>query len=153
MWWQPRLNLALLLLASACGSANELSGSIDATFALEFDRVEILRLDPALIIEFLDDRGGDVTHKVVKITIDLENLSLSNNSDIVGDVFDNRVKLERITETEQEWPPVSGGLIHFDAFDFEQGGHMKGNFHIQFENGLNLVGKFDGKLKRVSPQG
>lgn len=142
--------LAVLVLGTACSDNNSLSGSIQRSFSLEFDRVEVLWQDPSLSIQYLDD-VPEGTFKVVNLILDTQNLSISDNSDVLGDTFLERVTLKRVTETETEFPAILGGILHFDRYSTEEGETVSGNFHIEFENGLNLAGTFEGEVRLVSP--
>jgi hypothetical protein len=143
--------LAVLVLAAACGDKNSLSGSIQRMFSLEFDRVAILWHEPSLSIQYLDE-VPDGAYKVVNLILDTEYLTIGNNSDVMGDTFRERVTLKRVTETETEFPEVTGGILHFDEYTTQRGQLMGGDFHIQFDNGLNLAGTFEARVKHVSPE-
>jgi hypothetical protein len=142
--------LAVLVLTTGCGDKNSLSGSIQRIFSLEFDRVAILWQEPSLSIQYLDD-VPEGTYKVVNLILDTENLTISDNSDVLDETFLDRVTLKRVTQTEAEFPVISGGLLHFDKYSTDHGKTVSGNFHIQFDNGLNLAGTFEAKVKHVSP--
>jgi hypothetical protein len=136
----------------ACGQApNDLWGSIDESFPLDFDRVEILKQNLALRIEYLKDVHGG-TNKICKLTIDTDNIDISDGTELRDDVFDRHVTLERVSSTQSSWPPLDGGKLKFQDYNFEEDGHMDGEFTVVFDNGRNLSGTFDGKVKIISTQ-
>lgn len=139
-------------VTAGCGQApNDLWGSIEESFPLDFDRTEILRQNMALRIEYLKDLHGG-TIKVVKVTLDTETLTIGKNSDLRDEIFASHVTLERVASTQSEFPPIDGGQLHFDKYKFEEGGRIDGDFTIVFENGRNLMGTFDGNVKIISTQ-
>jgi hypothetical protein len=144
------LPLAVLTLGlAACGDApNDLWGSIDESFPLDFDRVDILKQNLALRIEYIKAlHGGE--DKVCKVTFETENLSIKANSALTEDVFTARVTVERIAAVGGPLPPTTGGHMHFDAFDFKGGGRVEGDLSVIFETGRNLFGTFRGDVQIV----
>ncbi len=138
------------IVTVGCGQApNDLWGSIEASFPLDFDRTEILRQNADLIIQYLKKIPGG-TQKVVKIVVETENLTIGNNSDLRDEIFATHVTLERIASTQSEFPPIEGGQLHFEKYHFEEGGRIDGDFTIVFDNGRNLLGTFDGNVKIIS---
>src|SRR5213594_501021 len=102
------------LLLPACGHApNDLWGSIGESFPLAFDRVDVIKQDLALRIEYLKDVPGG-TSWVCKLVLDTTNLTIGDNTDIQGDLFLERVTVTRVSNTGGPFPAVSGGRLHFD---------------------------------------
>ncbi|MBI3179280.1 MAG: hypothetical protein HYZ27_06435 [Deltaproteobacteria bacterium] len=145
--------LALIAISLAgCGHApNDLWGSLGESFPLEFDRVDILKQDAALRIEYIKDvPGGE--EWVCKVVVDTTNLTIGNNSEIQDELFLERVTVERVATTGGDFPELAGGSIKFEEYDFEIGGRIDGEVTALFENGRNLFGNFDGHVKEVSTQ-
>lgn len=149
----------LLLLVSfvvpalaACGQApNDLWGSIDESFPLEFDRVEILQQNLALRIEYLKEVHGG-TNKICKLTVDTDNIDISKGTEMRNEVFARHVTLERVASTQSSWPPIDGGKLKFERYHFKEDGRMDGEFTVVFDNGRNLNGTFDSRVKIISTQ-
>jgi hypothetical protein len=138
--------LAVAALA-ACGGGNELSGSIEESFSLEFDRVRIRKQDQALLIEYLREVSGG-TEKVCQVVVDTDGLSLASDSTIKGGTFLSRVQVNRVA-SGGTFPPVDEGQIDFDTYEFEDGGEMQGEFDVVFDGGRTLHGGFEGDVKEV----
>jgi hypothetical protein len=144
------LPLACLAVGlAACGDApNDLWGSIDESFPLDFDRVDILKQNLDLRIEYIKVlHGGE--NKVCKITLETDNLSIKAGSDLAGDVFMKRVTVERLTGVGGPFPPVTGGQMHFDEYNFTDKGRIDGDFTVIFKTGRHLFGNFRGDIKIV----
>lgn len=131
-------------LASCGGPPNSLEGSIEESFSLEFDRVEIRKQGLSLLIEYLRDAKATTSaDKVCKIVLDTENLPLKDNSVVKGDTFLERVTISRVATTGGDFPDLRGGEIKFEKFEFKHGGHIDGEFSVVFVNGRTLHGTFD----------
>ena len=143
------LLVCLPLGLAACGNApNDLWGSIDESFPLTFDRVDLLKQNLDLRIEYIRSlQGGE--DKVCKVTVQTDNLEIKDNSDIADDVFMKRVTVERIAAVGGPFPPVTGGHMHFDSFAFQNKGRIEGNFTVVFATGRNLFGNFRGDTQIV----
>lgn len=146
------LVFATQFVLTACGDANELSGSIEESFSLEFDRVEIRFVVPTeeLEIQYLKDVGNSVS-KVVKVVVDTTDLPLGNDSRISGDLFDEKVVIQREAESGSDFPDVNGGSITFDKVGFDNNDLVEGEFDAVFVNGRTLFGKFKKKLDLIDP--
>ncbi len=141
--------IALVGLA-ACGKPdNDLWGSLDQSFSLEFDRVDIVKQGFDLRIEYLRDIG-EGTEKVCKVVLETENMKISGDSDIEDEVFMQRVTVEREAADGIAYPEVTGGQLHFDSYSFKAGGTMDGDFTAVFKNGLNLFGNFKKRVREIS---
>ena len=141
----------MLVGLTACGeAANDLWGSIDESFPLNFDRVDILKQNLALRIEYIKKiHGGE--DKVCKVVVNTNNLNIKDNSELKGDAFaDEIVTVERVAATGGDYPPITGGNLRFDVYEFKTGGKIDGDFTVNFQNGRNLFGNFDGKVKEIS---
>jgi hypothetical protein len=139
------------LVLSACGEADvALWGSIDETFSLEFDRHEVKKQGTALLIEYIkvDKHGGE--EKPCKLVVETANLLIVPNSDLKAEAFeDGIVQIERIALGGAEYPPITGGTLHFDDYQFVNGAIISGNFTILFENGRNLFGNFYAEVEEI----
>ena len=139
---------AAIVLATACGDGNSLEGSISDSFSLDFDRVRIRKQAPELLIEYLKKHDGG-TDKVCKVVVNTEGMSLGGNTNIRGPTFLDRVTVTRVAATGGDFPDVDSGSMHFDTYEFRDGGDMKGRFDVLFVNGRTLNGDFEGKVDTV----
>jgi len=138
-----RLPALLLVGLAACGGApNTLEGSVGESYSLDFSRVEIRKQDDFLLIEYLQDITGG-TNKVCKIVVDTRGLTIKKDSTISGDLFLQVVEVSRVAAEGGDFPAVKSGKIHFDDFEFHDGGHIQGNFEVVFETNRTLSGNFD----------
>jgi hypothetical protein len=144
--------IAPALLLVGCGEAdNDLWGSIDESFPLSFDRVDIIKQDPSLRVEYIKEiHGGEAKH--CKLVVNTQNLEIEDNTELGDEEFaDGIATIERVAPTGGDFPPVEGGTVHFIDWNFEAKGHMDGEFTVLFENGRNLFGNFDGKVTEIDP--
>lgn len=144
--------LALFSISAAsCGeAANDLWGSIDESFALDFDKVEILKQELDMRIEYLKELPGG-QEKICKLVIKTANLKITDNSDLKDDAFEKDiVTISRVAPTGGDFPNVQGGTVHFAKYSFVPEGRVDGDFTVLFENGRTLSGNFDSKVKEVS---
>lgn len=139
----------LAVLATACGDpANTLTGSISELLALEFDSVRIRKQGDTLLIEYLEGEQS----VICKVALDTSGLPLRDGAIINGDLFLQRVVIQRAAETSTEFPPVTGGQIKFERYQFQNGGTMDGEFDALFNNGRTLFGTFEETVREVSLQ-
>ncbi|OGQ78930.1 MAG: hypothetical protein A2289_04075 [Deltaproteobacteria bacterium RIFOXYA12_FULL_58_15] len=144
-------------VAMGCGKAdNDLWGSIDESFPLNFDRVEIFKQNLALRIEYIKEiQGGE--DKVCKVVVNTGNVKIKNGTSLEEKRFaDFTVTFERVAATGGNFPAISGGTIQFDTFEFKEGGTIDGDFSVVFEEvggrQPNMFGNFDRKVKIVSTE-
>jgi hypothetical protein len=142
------IGLVFAGLSIGCGGQNnELWGSIDATLSLEFTKVDLIKQGVALRIEYIKELG-EGEEVACKVVVDTANLQIVPNSDLKNEAFEKGiVTLDRTAAGE--FPPISSGLLHFDDYEFKRKGALSGGFTILFENGRNLFGDFEGKLKEI----
>ena len=142
--------LVLLSTVAACGEAdNDLWGSIDESFPLAFDRVDIFKQDLELRVEYIKKMQGSET-KVCKLTVNTRNLQIKDNTELTKEYFeDGTITLHRIVSTGGDFPMVKSGSVHFAKYELAAGGRIDGDFAVQFENGRNLFGNFDQEVKEV----
>ncbi len=143
-----RLALLVLTALAACGGGNSLEGSIEESFALDFDRVRIRKQDQALLVEYLHDVAKG-TEKVCQVVVDTSGLELGDDTTIEGSVFHNRVEVNRVA-SGGDFPEVEDGELHFDTYQFEDGGEMQGDFDVVFVGGRTLHGEFEGEVEEVN---
>ncbi|MEM6733194.1 MAG: hypothetical protein AAF658_16670 [Myxococcota bacterium] len=157
------------LACAACGSDNELSGSISESFSLDFDRTQVRLLvdTDELSIEYLRDLGN-TTAKPVKVVVDTTDLPLGADTRVSGDVFMQRVLIQREAQTGGDFPEITGGTVVFDSINLQLREMMdddgntffvepegdievKGEFDAVFTNGRTLFGKFRSDLQVDDP--
>jgi hypothetical protein len=135
---------------AGCGNAaNDLWGSVGEEYTLEFDSVAILKQGDALRIEYTKAAANGID-KVLKLTLMTTGLDLHAGSDLRGETFLSAVTVERLVTEGGNFPTVSAGQLHFQSFDFIEGGSVTGDFTILFDNGRTLFGTFDGRVKTMS---
>ena len=141
-------------LLSGCGEPDvDLWGSIDETFSLEFDRHEIKKQGTALLIEYIKEIGNGAEEKPCKLVVETANLLIVPNSDLQRESFlDGIVSLERIAAVGGDYPPVNGGTLHFEDYEFFDGRLISGNFTVLFENGRNLFGNFYDEVEEIEEE-
>jgi hypothetical protein len=141
--------VVIALGVASCGQApNDLWGSIDESFPLEFDYVVIRKQDLSLIVEYIQELHGGID-KVCKIVVNTGDVDirLKDGTSLEDEYFaDYTVTVERVAATGGDFPDVTSGEIKFDDWNFEENGKMDGSFTAQFENGRNLLGNFDGRV-------
>ena len=147
------ISLLVLVFAVGCGQAsNDLWGSIDESFPLAFDRVEIRKQALALIIEYIKELHGGID-KVCKIVVNTGDADIESGTELEDEYFaDDTVTVERIAATGGDFPAVKNGVIEFEKYEFEEDGKIDGNFTVQFDNGRNLLGNFDGRVQVISTE-
>jgi len=134
---------------TACGAKNSLEGSIDESYSLEFDRVQIRRQNRDLLIEYLKDITGG-TQKILKIVVETEDLQIDNGVSVSDDDFREFVFFDRVlSSTRDQFPPVANGEIKFNQWQFVQDGRIDGHFSVIFDTGRNMRGNFDALIDVV----
>jgi len=135
---------ALAVGSSACGGyGNRLEGSISQSFSLDFDTDDIRKQDASLIVEYIKT-SGQTRNKVAKMVFDTSNLNgLGKNSKIDGQLFKDRVVVQREAATGGDFPAIQNGELDFGDFEFKDKGKISGSFNVGFENGFTLYGEFN----------
>lgn len=143
-----------VVLLSGCGEPDvDLWGSIDETFSLEFDRHEIKKQETALLVEYIKELGGGAEEKPAKLVVNTANLLIEPNSELKADAFEEGiVTLERVAAVGGDYPPITGGTVFFEEYQFVDGGLVSGTFTILFENGRNLFGNFNDLVEEIEPE-
>lgn len=142
--------LAVVGLAGCGGYENRLEGSISSSFSLDFDSVNVRKQDVSLIVEYIKQSGASQT-KVAKMVLDTENLKgLGKDSKVDGQLFKDRVVVQREAPSGGDFPEVQSGELQFGDFEFKAGGNVSGSFNVGFVNGRTLYGEFTGSVEEVA---
>ncbi len=142
--------LAVVGLVGCGGFENRLEGSISSSFSLDFDSVKVRKQDVSLIVEYIKQSGATTT-KVAKMVLDTENLrGLGKDSKVDGQLFKDRVVVQREAPSGGDYPEVQSGELEFGDFEFKAGGKVSGSFNVGFVNGRTLYGEFSGKVEEVA---
>lgn len=142
--------LAVLTLVGCGGFENRLEGSISSSFSLDFDSVKVRKQDVSLIVEYIKQSGATTT-KVAKMVLDTENLrGLGKDSKIDGQLFKDRIVVQREAPSGGDFPEVQSGELEFGDFEFRAGGKTSGSFNVGFVNGRTLYGEFSGEVEEVA---
>ncbi|MFC1611839.1 hypothetical protein ACFL6C_12825 [Myxococcota bacterium] len=151
-WLRTSVALALLGIG-ACGQApNDLWGSIEESFPLAFDRVDLLKQNLALRIEYIKElHGGE--DKICKVVVNTGDAKIKDDTELKDKSFEEEtVTVERVAATGGNFPAIDGGTITFDTFRFKDGGKIDGDFTVLFDNGRNLFGNFEGMVEEISTE-
>lgn len=142
---------AIAVMTTGCGGyGNRLEGSISQSFSLDFDHNDIRKQDASLIVEYTKTNGKTV-NKVAKMVFDTSNLNgLGKNSKVDGQLFKDRVVVQRAAATGGDFPAVQNGDLEFGNFDFKDNGTISGSFNVGFDNGFTLYGEFNGTCSVVN---
>lgn len=140
---------ALASTAACGGFDNRLEGSISSSFSLDFDNVLIRKQGASLIVEWHRIDGATDT-KVAKVVLNTDNLNrLGNNSKISGDLFKERVVVQREAATGGDFPAVQEGELELGKFEFRNNGKISGSVNVGFVTGRTLYGEFNGEAEDV----
>jgi hypothetical protein len=150
-----RFLLALLFaggLSAGCGKdANRLYGSVSQVYSLDFDRVQIVRIDDQVAVEYQRMSGSAVQAKVAKLTVivgDLANLA-GNEIDLTETARGlPRGTLQRVEATTTTDFPLEVGNVRFNQ-DPVAGTDLGGSFHTTLADpaGRTLNGDFQAKVE------
>ncbi len=78
------------------------------------------------------------------MVFDTSNLNgLAKNSKITGQLFMDRVVVQRNAATGGDFPAVQSGELDFGDFEFKDKGKISGSVNVGFENGFTLYGEFN----------
>lgn len=140
-----------IVAATACGPQNTLGGSIGEEFDISFDRVDIIKQDADLLVEYVkeSDTGKDLEKNCKIIVPEAKELGLKDDSSLTGDDFLRNVTIERIAENRKKFPEVTSGSITMKTFEFKEDGEVVGEFDAVFENGRTLSGEFHGNVDEI----
>jgi hypothetical protein len=136
---------------AACASDNELSGSLDQVYRLQFDLVRARMYSSALSIEYVAVKSGVVR---VRLTIDLKTLREENKKLKSGESY-NLAKYGDITGRQADGTEIfrfTSGKLTLDEFDKRQDAEIRGSFDAKFRAGddvFALSGNFFSELDLV----
>jgi hypothetical protein len=150
---RSNLVAALAALIVGCGQAsNDLWGSIDESFPLEFDYVRVLMQDLALRVEYIKDLPGG-SDKICKVIVNTGEAEIQDDTELQDEYFlSYTVTVQRSAATGGDFPDYESGVIKFDKYRFRDNGKIDGSFAVEFVNGRNLLGNFDGRIQVVSTE-
>ncbi len=142
------ISLALLW---SCSEDNELSGSLEEVYQLQFDLVRARLYSSEFAVEYLSSNSGVVP---VRLTLDRKALRKADKDLESGDSYD----LDRygdITGRQADGTEIfrfSSGTLHLDVFEPEQDAEVRGSFDAKFRVGddsFTLTGNFLAELELV----
>lgn len=140
-----RCVLFFLVLAS-CGSPNELEGSLSEEFTLFFDLVEAYQQDSILRIEYVA-LGAEGDSRVFRIIVETKELPITSDYTISGDDFVSNVWIDRdVPRDNRRFPPLEGGKLTFEQFDFQDRGLVSGELEAVFEGKLTAAARFYARV-------
>lgn len=145
-FWRLRFLCALWLGLglSACGEGNNLGGSMDTVFSLDFTGVQVTFRQKSLVVQYTD--GADV---VCQVVIDTQAVPLAANATVSGAPFAQTVSLYRAAASGGSFPDVSGGTLTLGDYGTTPGSAVSGKFNATLADGHTLIGAFNGTLKAV----
>jgi hypothetical protein len=135
----------------SCTEDNDLSGSLEEVYQLQFDLVRARLYSSEFAVEYLLTKGGVVP---VRLTLDRKSLRKADKKLESGESYD----LERygdITGRQVDGTELfrfSSGTLHLDAFEPEQDAEVQGSFDAKFRVGddsFTLTGSFLTELELV----
>lgn len=142
--------VAFALLWS-CAEDNELSGSLEEVYQLQFDLVQARLYSSEFALEYLVSKTGVVP---VRLTLNRKALRKADKELKSGESYD----LERygdITGRQADGTDLfrfSSGTLHLDEFAPEQDAQVRGSFDAKFHVGddsFSLTGDFLTELELV----
>lgn len=138
-------------LATACSDKeNTLEGSISKDFSLEFDYVEINKLGCMVQIAYIKQGALGQTVPCM-LLIDTDHATLGEDVWIEGNRFLDNVQVFRFDMTGSGFPAIDSGSLYFSDFGMDAGDRVRGEFEVDFDNGRDLNGTFENKLKDQNP--
>lgn len=144
------LVLAGALGAMGCGAdpANEIEGSLSASYDMDFDEVRIRRFTTEVSIEYVHAPGPG-EEIVLKLAVSFVENDIAVDQPIdmhapSGNYSRTTIDLSRLPELcEQDDRPST---ITFSQYSETEGDTIQGKWRLCFVNGLDGVGKFKGDL-------
>lgn len=139
------VSLTSVLSLAGCGLSNQLSGSIESDYALDFSEVRVFVQAQTVRVEY-QRKIGPVQDKICKVIIDGEGLSPPPDT-LTDDLFLQRVQLQRITADRRNFPDLRSGRVTLDAWNLEPGRTLEGDLDVVFEDGRTLRGTFAAPIE------
>jgi hypothetical protein len=144
--------LVICGLAGCSSEANRLYGSVSQIYKLSFDRVQIFRHGGEVSIEYQRLSGGNVSAKVAKLTVRVDDLANIAGNDVdltelVGGL--PRGTLQRVESGTTDFP-LKVGTVHFEQEPTART-DLSGNFHTMLSDpdGRTLNGDFQAKVEEL----
>ena len=139
----------IVSLASACGAGgNSLQGSVEGT--LSFDDVQAEWISGDLVIRYTAG-AGQSRREPARLTVPGNLAKKNTDINMLGNVRVEHfvVNLSKDGQATQEapFPALIRGKLRFDEVGAEPGRAVKGKFNAAFEEGKNLDGTFDAKIR------
>lgn len=142
---------AFVLLGS-CAEDNELSGSLEEVYPLQYDVVRARLYSSEFAVEYLSSNSGVVP---VRLTLDRKSLRKADKELESGQSYDLK-RYGDITGRQSDGTDLfrfSSGTLNLDAFEPEQDAEVEGSFDAKFRVGddsFTLTGDFLTELELVA---
>lgn len=141
---------AAAVLASACGgdAANQIEGSLTASYDMDFDEVRIRRFSTEISVEYLRNPGPG-EEIPLKLSVSFEENEVTTGTGY--DLHPPSGNAQRITTDNAELPELCvqeerPSTLTFSEYSETDGATIQGEWRLCFDNGLDGVGKFKGDL-------
>jgi hypothetical protein len=145
--------IAAALLAGACGgdAANEIEGSLTASYGMDFDEVRIRRFSTEISIEYVRSPGPG-EEIPLKLTVSFEENDITTGQGY--DLHPPSGNADRTTTDNAELPELCAqderpSTLTFSEYTETEGETVQGEWRLCFQNGLDGVGKFKGDLQVI----
>lgn len=141
----------VLGILTACAADNELSGSLDQVYRLQFDQVRARMYSSEFSVEYLVSKSGVVP---IRLTLHIKSLREDNKKLKSGETYDLD-KYGDITGRQADGTELfrfSSGKLTLDEYKREQDAEIRGNFDSKFRAGddtFTLTGDFLTELELV----
>jgi len=143
-----RLGIAAAALAcalAACGDGEDLSGSIDQVYSLDYQTVRARLYSSELAIEYVDARGAVPVRVTLRRAAEEPSAGgdydLQASGDLTGRHADG-----------SELPRFDTGALHLDDYDASGDAFVSGSFEANFRSErdtLSIAGRFAAELEIV----
>jgi hypothetical protein len=151
-WMKVITALLMPAVLLACAADNELSGSLDQVYRLQFDDVRARKYTSEFAIEYVASKSGVVP---VRITLNLQSLREAGKKLASGTSYDLD-EYGDVTGRQADGTELfrfRSGNLKLEAFQNEQDGEVRGNFDAKFRAGddtFTLSGAFSTELDIIS---
>jgi hypothetical protein len=135
----------------SCADDNDLSGSLEEVYQLQYDQVRVRLYSSELAIEYMASQSGVVP---VRVTLDRRSLRKADKELDSGQSYDLK-RYGDITGRQADGTELfrfSSGNLELDAFEPEQDSEVRGSFDAKFRVGddsFSLTGDFQSELELV----
>jgi hypothetical protein len=139
----------LFPLAASCAADNTLTGSIEQSHDLTFERVELRLLTDQAVYELkylqpLDSGGDDL---VARVVVD-QPVPFAAGTAI--DLVVGNGRVDRVTAANDPFPELAAGTLTISAGGGVEGEDTRGEFASTFGNGRTLNGTFRAPITLVA---